>query len=129
MIDWNIEMEKAIIEKDKNDEKIRLELEAKKLEEQRKLEISFNNNKIFDNVVAEEIEGIKTLLKSTGHEYQLIVTSGSVEVRKIDRIGGCTGWTNTSFNIVSKEGTDLATLTRERLAKFVTWILLYWDKR
>ena len=128
MIDWNVEIQKSIVKKQEDDLLKQQKLQEKERQDAEAKEKYLANNKIFDDIFEEERTGIEALLKSTGHEYQMVINSGSVEFRKVDRHDGFRGWGSKGFGLEIKEGTDLSIYTRERLASFITWILLYWDK-
>jgi len=129
MIDWNLELNNTIAKK----EQAIADDKAKKLKEQQEKEQArldyIEYCKVFDKVIQEEIAGVREILDRykipNNFTYKITITSGNIRFdldATSEKWKGCGTWQD--LGVATREGTDLAEYTRQRLSFIVMYLIL-----
>jgi len=127
MIDWNTELATAIAKKQQKKADALAKAEQKKLQEEQAKLAYIEYCKVFDQVIQEEIAGVRTMLDtcSDRFKYKIEITTGNIffdlEAIEKNKIGF---FHTENFNCEYRADIDLATYTRQRLIERVTdWVI------
>jgi hypothetical protein len=115
MIDWNLEEQKAITNKQQQEANLQAKKETErqqKIEQQLQLE---KNIPIFDQVIQEELENLNSYFKKY-IDYDITVEKGHINIKKyFERSKNGTGYTWQDIYCTNSATEDVAEWTRKRL--------------
>lgn len=129
MIDWDAELNNSIAKKQQKEADALAKAELKRQQEEQDKLAYIEYCKVFDQVIQEEIAGVREILDRykipNNFIYKITITSGNIKFElsaTSEKWKG--GGTSHDLGVTTKEGTDLAEYTRQRLSFIVMYLIL-----